>query len=68
MADDFHEELGAAHDALNRMRRANKRGSGCRLTAEMIAALSCTSLGSMWAEDDPRTPSTPPRDEQKERE
>lgn len=50
----FHDDLGAAHDALNRMRRAQERGTGCHLTSEMVAALYCTSIGSMWVEDDPR--------------
>ena len=49
--------LDPAQDALNRMRRANQRGSGCRLTAEMIASLSLTLIGKMWSDDDPRNDS-----------
>ncbi len=44
----------AAQDALNRMRRACERGTGCHLTAEMIASLELSAVGSLWAEDDPR--------------
>lgn len=47
---DFDE----AHDALERMRRAFERGTGCHLTASMINCLSVTVIGSMWNEDDPR--------------
>ena len=54
--DAFHQELGDAHDALNRMRRAAERGTGCHLTAEMVQALSVTVIGSMWVEPDPRNP------------
>ena len=43
-----------AHDALNRMRRAAARGTGCHLTADMIASLALTFLGQAWEEDDPR--------------
>lgn len=54
----FHTEEGSgAHDALNRMRRAAERGTGCYLTAEMIRSLAVTSIGQIWAEDDPRTDS-----------
>jgi hypothetical protein len=51
------EEMGslnAAQDALNRMRRASERGTGCHLTADMIAALTCSIVGQMWGEDDSR--------------
>ena len=44
----------AAQDALNRMRRAAERGTGCHLTADMIAALEVTVVGSLWDEPDPR--------------
>lgn len=43
-----------AHDALNRMSRAAKRGTGCHLTADMIAALALTAVGSLWDDADPR--------------
>ena len=43
-----------AHDALNRMARASRRGTGCHLTADMIAALERTFLGEVWSEEDPR--------------
>ena len=34
--------LDDAQDALNRMRRASHRGTGCHLTKEMIDSLSLT--------------------------
>lgn len=43
-----------AQDALNRMKRASDRGTGCHLTAEMIFALELTIIGVMWRETDPR--------------
>lgn len=46
--------VDAVHDGLNRMKRAHDRGTGCHLTAEMIAALSLTCVGSLWMDDDPR--------------
>ena len=46
--------LGPAHDALNKMRRAHQRGTGCRLTAEQIHSLSVTRIGELWADKDPR--------------
>jgi len=51
--------LDGAQDALNRMRRAHARGSGCHLTAEMISSLSLTHIGEAWASEDPRP--TPPK-------
>ncbi|QCO00541.1 hypothetical protein D3093_35445 (plasmid) [Azospirillum argentinense] len=47
-------ELAPAQDALNLMRRAYERKTGCHLTAEMIAALNTTLIGEMWSEPDPR--------------
>jgi hypothetical protein len=52
MADAYSDKV---HDALNRMRRAHDRGTGCHLTADMIHALSCSMLGQMWSEPDPRS-------------
>ena len=46
--------LPRAHDALNKLHRAHQRGTGVRLTAGDIAALSVTSIGELWAEPDPR--------------
>jgi len=43
-----------AHRAFDRMRRAHERGTGCHLTAEMIAALGITFLGEVWAQDAPK--------------
>ncbi len=52
------DNLDAAHDAFNRMRQASESGTGCRLTAEMIQALSVSIIGQMWSEDDPRSKET----------
>lgn len=49
-----HEQFGVAHDALNRMKRASDRGTGCYLTAEMIERLSVTFMGELWSSPDPR--------------
>lgn len=49
--DEFN---GAAQDALNRMRRAHERGTGCHLTTEMIVGLASTHLAEVWVENDPR--------------
>ena len=35
--------------ALRRMRRASERGTGCHLTAEMIDALSSSTLAEWWS-------------------
>ncbi len=43
-----------AQDALNRLCRAEKRGTGCHLTAEMVAALGITHIGQIWQQPDPR--------------
>lgn len=49
MGDDRGEDcLGGAFDALDRMKRAAQRGTGCHLTAEMIQGLAVTSVGQMW--------------------
>lgn len=44
-----------AHDALNKMRRACNRGTGCKLTADEVFELSLTAIGELWNQDDPRT-------------
>jgi hypothetical protein len=46
--------LDGAQNAVNKMRRAHKRGTGCHLTAEEIFSLSLTHIGEAWEEDDPR--------------
>ncbi len=40
----------AAIEALRRMARAQERGTGCTLTAEMIASLNLTFIGQAWAD------------------
>lgn len=57
MSHELKGALNGAHDALNRMYRAHKRGTGCHLTAAMIESLSLTNLGEVWAEPDPRAAS-----------
>lgn len=52
--------LPGANDALNRMRKAAKRGMGCHLFAEMIASVEVTIVGQTWAEADSREASTNP--------
>lgn len=52
---EFHETtMGGAHDALNRMKRAYDRGTGCHLTADMIDSLGTTIVGQLWDQADPR--------------
>lgn len=46
--------MSAAHDALNRMKRAYERGTGCHLTAKMVASLGLSFLGETWSDEDPR--------------
>lgn len=41
-----------AQEALNRMHRASLRGTGCHLTAAMIAGLATTMLGEIWGDDE----------------
>lgn len=54
MSDQQNRYDDGAHDALNRMRRAAERGTGCHLTAEMIASLAVTQIGAYWSQPDPR--------------
>jgi hypothetical protein len=52
--DDIDDDpMKLAHDALDRMRRAHERGTGCHLTADMVFGLSVTFLGETWAGDRP---------------
>ena len=41
----------AARDALTRMHRANRRGTGCHLTADMLQSLALTVIGEMWSDE-----------------
>lgn len=43
-----------ADKALDRMKRAHERGTGCHLTAEMIRGLGLTFLAQTWNEDAPQ--------------
>lgn len=44
-----------ANDALDRMKRAHDRGTGCHLTADMIAGLGVTMIAECWSEERPET-------------
>lgn len=51
---DFGKRNGTiedAEDALDRMARAERRGTGCYLTPAMIAGLSLTQIGAYWHQD-----------------
>lgn len=52
IASPPHES--GAQDALNRMKRAHDRGTGCHLTAAMLDSLAVTMIGEMWEQPDPR--------------
>lgn len=54
MSRDFNDFGNETQDALNRMKRAAQRGTGCHLTAEMIRELSVGLLGEIWSAPDPR--------------
>lgn len=54
MAQETTDPLDGVHEALNRMGRAARRGTGCYLTAEMIAALRVSSLGQAMDEAAPQ--------------
>jgi hypothetical protein len=41
----FRDPLNAA---LDRMKRASDRGTGCHLTAKMIEAMRVSTIGSIW--------------------
>jgi hypothetical protein len=52
--DDGENVWPIIHDALNRMKRAHDRGTGCHLTPDMIRALGLSMLAEAWSEPDPR--------------
>lgn len=53
MGERNKDVFAPAHAALERMRRASERGTGCHLTAEMIRALSLSLIAQMWSEATP---------------
>lgn len=63
--DDDKGVFSEAHAALDRMRRAHKRGTGCHLTAEMIDELSLTVVGSLWDDGSDQTAPAPCATEEK---
>jgi hypothetical protein len=53
--ENLSEVEGWAQNALNKLRRAEKRGTGYHLSADEIFALGLTRFGELWAEPDPRS-------------
>lgn len=53
---ETHHSNPIALQALDRMARAHKRGTGCHLTAEMVRALGFTFLAEIWDDDEDATP------------
>lgn len=51
--EDAENYVDPLNDALDRMKRAHERGTGCHLTREMIEALYVSILGSIWEEPRP---------------
>jgi hypothetical protein len=49
------ELKGQAQDALNKLYRATKCGTGCHLSADEVFALSLTRFGELWSDADPRS-------------
>lgn len=56
MSTKVCDALDGAQNALNRMKRAYERGTGCHLTKEMIASLGVTRVAEWWEQEDPRLP------------
>jgi hypothetical protein len=55
MSIDYNiEVMDGAQNALNKMARAQRRGTGCHINADEIRSLSLTRIGEMWSQDDPR--------------
>ncbi len=48
LVSDDEDFRSAVNDALDRMKRAHGRRTGCHLTANMIDALSVTLIGEVW--------------------
>ena len=46
-----HDQI---QDILNKLARAHKRGTGCRLTAHEMHILSVTMIGQWWGQPDER--------------
>ena len=53
--EDLSDVEGWAQDALNKLRRAEKHGTGCHLSADEVFALGLTRFGELWANSDPRS-------------
>jgi len=64
LAAEHDDVIDGAHTALNKMARAERRGTGCHLTAAEIQSLALSRIGELWCQDDPRkakgTPPPPP--------
>lgn len=53
--ENLSEVEGWAQNPLNKLRRAEQRGTGCHLSAEEIFAIGLTRSVEMWAQPDPRS-------------
>jgi hypothetical protein len=51
MTDEVRELRASINAALDRMKRAHERGTGCHLTADMIQSLSVSVVGHLWDQD-----------------
>lgn len=56
--DRLRERDDIIQDALNRLYRAARKGTGCRLSAEEIHYLNTTTFGDAWNQPDPRKETT----------
>ncbi len=54
MGEREEDAFKGSQDALDRMKRAHARGTGCHLTADMIQSLYLTIIGQMWNEERPQ--------------
>lgn len=48
--EDTEDTYAEAFKAMKRLARAQKRGTGCHLTAEMVRNLAITDFGQLWAD------------------
>lgn len=53
--DHFAAQTKLYGQALLRMKRAHDRGTGCRLTSEMIEAMSVMLIAEWWDDVNPET-------------
>ena len=53
MADESTHFADTANDALDRLKRAYDRNTGCHLSRDMVAALGLTFLAETWNQERP---------------